>query len=618
MSTINKFNKTINGTRGLAVLSVLFFHLEFFFFNGGFVGVDIFFVISGYLISKKIIPEIQNSNFFFKEYFIRRLKRILPSYFLVIIFSFLLIIILFIDTHYEYSLKEILYSLFFLQNFYYWDLSGYFGLENLYKPLLNTWSLGIEMQFYFFFPLIFILLKRKIIILIIISFLLSVFYVDRNFSYFVLPTRFFEFGIGILLCLFNQKKNKYSNYFFFEVFFLCGISLIIFSIYYLNADKPFPGFYALIPCVGTAMIIYSSKNSKCNFLLDNKFFNFFGNISYSLYLIHWPLIIFYKYFFIKINLNFSDQLIIFFFSIFFSYILTFFYEIRFYKRNLLKPFISFKEILFFYLIFTLVIFFLCISTKNYENKETKTQLLKNEKYYTINNYTIDENFKKKILIIGNSHGEDLYKSLLRNNYFIKNYKIDYQEFGDQCYQTYINEKDYIAKLEIIISDVFNFAQKKCKYDNSKLINSNLLKNADTIIISNRYRKSSLEYISLFIKKIKTENNNIILINNGPRFIDPNTIIKLHKNLPIEKINEKFYLYQDKSILNFNKYLNEIAKSENIIIFDKYSLICNNVLLSCNVLSKDNKLLFLDKDHFSDEGYYFYGKKLLDLNFYNLF
>jgi len=191
MSTINKFNKTINGTRGLAVLSVLFFHLEFFFFNGGFVGVDIFFVISGYLISKKIIPEIQNSNFFFKEYFIRRLKRILPIYFLVIIFSFLLIIILFIDTHYEYSLKEILYSLFFLQNFYYWDLSGYFGLENLYKPLLNTWSLGIEMQFYFFFPLIFILLKRKIIILIIISFLLSVFYVDRNFSYFVLPTLFF-------------------------------------------------------------------------------------------------------------------------------------------------------------------------------------------------------------------------------------------------------------------------------------------------------------------------------------------------------------------------------------------------------------------------------------------
>jgi peptidoglycan/LPS O-acetylase OafA/YrhL len=614
MSNINKFNKTINGTRGLAVLSVLFFHLDFFLFNGGFIGVDIFFVISGYLISRKIIPEIENSNFFFKEYFIKRFKRILPSYFLVIIFSFLLIIILFIDTHYEYSLKEILYSLFFLQNFYYWDLSGYFGLENLYKPLLNTWSLGIEMQFYFFFPLLFILLKKKIIILIIISFLLSVVYVDRNFSYFLLPTRFFEFGIGILLFLFNQKKNEIQNYFFSEVFYLCGLSLIIISIYYLDAYKPFPGFYALIPCLGTAMIIYSSKNSKCNFLLDNKLFNFFGNISYSLYLIHWPLIIFYKYFFIKINLNFLDQLIIFFFSIFFSYILTFFYEIRFYKKNLLKPFISFKKILFFYLKFMLIICLLFFSTKYYENQETKNQLLKIDEYYEINNYTKSENLKKTILIIGNSHGADLYKSLLSNDFFVKNYKIAYQEFGDQCYRTYINEKDYIAKFEIIISDIFHFVQENCKNHYSKLINSNLLKNADTIIISNRYRKSSLEYISLFIKKIKTVNNNIILINNGPRFIDPKTIIKLHKNLPIEKINEKFYLYQDKSILNFNIHLKKIAKSENIIFFDKYSLICNNVLLSCNVLSKDNKLLFLDIDHFSDDGYYFYGKKLFDLNF----
>ena len=161
MSSINKFNTTINGTRGIAVLSVLFFHLEFFLFKGGFIGVDIFFVISGYLISQKIIPEIQNLKFSFKEYFIRRLKRILPSYFFVISISFILILILFIDTHYEYSLKEILYSLFFLQNFYYWDLSGYFGLENLYKPLLNTWSLGVELQFYFFFSFFIYVVKKK-------------------------------------------------------------------------------------------------------------------------------------------------------------------------------------------------------------------------------------------------------------------------------------------------------------------------------------------------------------------------------------------------------------------------------------------------------------------------
>jgi peptidoglycan/LPS O-acetylase OafA/YrhL len=618
MSSINKFNTTINGTRGVAVLCVLFFHLEFFLFKGGFVGVDIFFVISGYLISKKIITKIQSSNFLFKEYFIRRLKRILPSYIFVITISFILIIIIFIDTHYEYSIKEIFYSLFFLQNFYYWDLSGYFGLENLYKPLLNTWSLAVELQFYFFFPFLFMLLKRKIIILIIISLFFSVFYIDRNFSYFFLPTRFFEFGVGILLFLFYQKKNEIQKNLYSDFLFIFGISFLIISILYLDSNKPFPGFYALIPCLGTAMIIISSKNSKYNYLLDNKFFNFFGNISYSLYLIHWPLIIFYKYFFIKINLNIFDQTIVFLFSVIFSYILTFFYEIRFYKKKTLTPFISFKKILLFYLIFILIIFILFLFTKHNEKKEKNSRLERNKEYYIMHNYSQTENLKKKILILGNSHGKDLYRSLISNDYFIKNYQIDYEEFGDQCFQAYINQNDYVAKLEIIISGILNLINKNCKDHIPKLINSILLKNADTIIISNRYKKSSLDYLSPFIKKIKTVNNQIILINNGPRFIDPMTLIKLHKNLTIDKINQKFYLYQDKAILNFNENLKDIAKSENIILFDKYSIICSNISASCNVLSKNNKLLFLDMDHFSEYGYKFFGKKLFDQRFYNLF
>ena len=618
MSSINKFNTTINGTRGIAVLSVLFFHLEFFLFKGGFIGVDIFFVISGYLISQKIIPEIENLKFSFKEYFIRRLKRILPSYFFVIIISFILIYILFIDTHFEYSLKEILYSFFFLQNFYYWDLSGYFGLENLYKPLLNTWSLGVELQFYFFFPFLFMLLKRKIVILIIISFFLSTLYADRNFSYFVLPTRFFEFGIGILLFLFFQKRKKNKNNLFSEIFFIFGMIFIIISIFYLDANKPFPGFYALIPCFGTAMLIISSENSKYNYLIDNKFFNFFGNISYSLYLIHWPLITFYKYFFIQINLDLFDQLMIFTLSIFFSYILTFFYEIRFYKKKTLKPIISFKKILFFYLIFILVIFVLLLFTKIDEKKATISTLINDNNHNEINGYSKNQNFKKKILIIGNSHGNDLYKSLVSNDFFIKNYQIDYLEFGDVCYQGYINDYDYIAKLEIFLSRFLNLVNKNCKNHIPKLINSNLLKNADTIIISNRYRKSSLKYIGPFIKKIKTASNKIILINNSPRFIDPQTLIKLHKNLSTDEMNQKFFLYQDKSIPIFNENLKDIASFENIIFFDKYNIICNTNMVSCNVLTKDNNLLFLDRDHLSKDGHKDFGKKLFDINFYNLF
>jgi len=256
MTSINKFNSTINGTRGLAVLSVLLFHLEISLFKGGFIGVDVFFVISGYLISSSIIPQIENKKFSFTEYFERRFKRILPSYFLVIVISFILISIIFIDTHYKYSLKETFYSLLFFQNFYYWDQAGYFGLENLYKPLLNTWSLAIELQFYFLFPFLFILLRKKIIFLIILSLILSIIYSDRNFSYFIIPTRFFEFGIGILCFLIQRVRKEQNITFFSNSLFIFGIFFIIFSIFYLDGEKTFPGFNALLPCLSTGIIIY--------------------------------------------------------------------------------------------------------------------------------------------------------------------------------------------------------------------------------------------------------------------------------------------------------------------------------------------------------------------------
>ena len=156
----SNYNLTISGLRGFAVLIVLFFHLEFFFFKGGFVGVDIFFVISGYLISVSIVKDIENKKFSFKKYFERRFKRILPSYIAVLLISYLLINFIFIEKHLNYSINEILYSLVFLQNFYYWDQAGYFGLGNLYKPLLNTWSLAIEFQFYLFFPFLFYILRK--------------------------------------------------------------------------------------------------------------------------------------------------------------------------------------------------------------------------------------------------------------------------------------------------------------------------------------------------------------------------------------------------------------------------------------------------------------------------
>lgn len=613
MVNINKFNQIINGTRGVAVLLVLLFHLELVIFKGGFTGVDVFFVISGYLISSKIIPSIDNSSFKFNEYILRRLKRILPSYFFVIIASLIVILLLFVDIHKQYSLKEILFSLFFFQNFYYWDQSGYFGLEKLYKPLLNTWSLGIEVQFYLLFPLLYFILKKKIIILIILSFLLSYFYGDRNISYFILPTRFFEFGIGIIVYLILSKK-KFKDKKSTNFFFLVGIILVFFSTIYIDQNKQFPGFYTLFPCIGTGLIIYNSLKTKYSFLIDNNFFNFFGNISYSLYLIHWPLIIFYKYLFIKINLHFIDQIIIFLFSIIAAYALTFYYEITFYKKKL-KPVLGFNKFLILYLILIIVIFSIFYILQK-KIKIIEDNIIIFDEKIILQQENSEE--QKKILILGDSHGLDLYRSLISNNNFTKKSKFIYIDLGDHCFQSYLNQDNLITQLEILIYKKLNTVYKQC---NSKILefkNSNILNIANTIIISNRYNKTSLKYLIPFAEKVKNEKNKVVIVNNGPRFIDPRTLVKLNKNLSIEELNKKFYLFQDKLIVDLNDSMKKISKSKDIFIFDKYGLICNKFIKSCSVLDSNNEFLFSDKDHFSLNGYRFYGNKLFEFQIYSLF
>lgn len=609
------YNLTISGLRGFAVLIVLFFHLEFFFFKGGFVGVDIFFVISGYLISVSIVNDIENKKFSFKKYFERRLKRILPSYLAVLLISYLIINFIFIDKHLNYSINEILYSLVFLQNFYYWDQAGYFGLENLYKPLLNTWSLAVEFQFYLFFPFLFYFLRKYILILILFSLILSIVFAARNFSYFLIVTRFFEFGFGIII-YFLKKNNNTNNIFFLKnIFFILGVLLLLFSTIYLDGEKIFPGLNALLPCFGAFFVIYCSGQTKYDCLFNNRLLRFFGDISYSLYLIHWPLIIFYKYYLIKINLDYIDQIIILSLSIIFSYFLTFYYEIYYYKKNLKKPKIKFK-----YLVTTFCLFIIVVSINSYYNlnyhdtnyNKIRQETKKEQRRLQLRSEPFLNNNKKRLLVIGDSHGGDLFYLLKSNSYVSSNYQLRYLYLDDSCLKKYLGYNNLFDKLINIVSLSIKFGTaNRCTKQILKFNEKNLLLKSDLILIANRYSKSNLEHVEKFIDFVKEKGKEVILFNNNPRFIDPYTIIKLYKNLKIEELNEKFYIYQDKGVLTINKNLKKISESQKIPYIDKYNLICKHKINSCDVLNKDGKLFFGDKDHFSNIGYEYYGNLLVD-------
>ncbi len=317
------YKPQIDGLRALAVLPVIFFHAGFENFRGGFIGVDIFFVISGYLITSIIMNDLSKNDFKLQNFYLRRARRILPALLTVTLISSFFSVFLMTEIQLEHFSKQILSVIFFVSNFYFWKNSGYFSPSSEYQPLLHTWSLAVEEQFYIFFPIILIFLwkffKNKIIFIILsiifASLILAQFggnFKLQNLSFnppfLLLPFEFFwqagagnfylpfgrvwELLIGSVVAL-NQKKIKGN-----DLLSLIGFCLIVFSIFSFSKNIQYPSIFTLIPAIGTFLIIINTKkDSKFNKLLSFKPLVYVGLISYSLYLWHQPILAFSRLYF---------------------------------------------------------------------------------------------------------------------------------------------------------------------------------------------------------------------------------------------------------------------------------------------------------------------------------
>lgn len=297
--TALKYRADIDGLRAVAVLSVLAFHIRLRGVQGGFVGVDVFFVISGYLISSIVFSEIAESRYSVIGFYERRIRRIFPALFaMVAVLSVLAVIYLLPAELVAYG-KSMLAATASASNFYFWQHSGYFDVPTSY-PLLHTWSLAVEEQFYILFPL-FLLLVRKlfptrlrlsVIALFCVSLAASAIVVLRNpeTAFYMPYTRAWELLLGTILSLgmFPRLQRWQRN-----LATLGGIGLIAFSILFFSEQTLFPGLSALAPCVGSALIIGAgeSGSSPIGKVLSWRPIVFIGLISYSLYLWHWPVIV---------------------------------------------------------------------------------------------------------------------------------------------------------------------------------------------------------------------------------------------------------------------------------------------------------------------------------------
>lgn len=292
-----KYRPDIDGLRAVAVLAVILFHFSPRF-SGGFVGVDIFFVISGYLITDIIAKQISNNNFSYFEFYSHRVKRLFPALLAVLVFGLSVAWLFFFPSELLDIAKHILASSLFIENIYLWLSTDYFSSESIFIPYLHLWSLGVEEQFYIFWPIFISLilafkvdLRKSLLWILLASFLANLYFTLGPFSAqtaFYLPiTRFWELAVGALLAL--KSENNKEILFFNNLFAVIGGGLIALSFWFAK-EVNYPGWQAIMPVLGVSMLIYAGSQSFINkYLLSLTPLVWIGLISYPLYLWHWVL-----------------------------------------------------------------------------------------------------------------------------------------------------------------------------------------------------------------------------------------------------------------------------------------------------------------------------------------
>ena len=626
------YRQDIDGLRALAVLSVLLFHAFPEWIHGGFIGVDIFFVISGYLISSIILKELDSQSFSFHQFYLRRIKRIFPALILVLIFSLIFGWFILLSDEYKQLGKHVLGASTFTNNFMFWQESGYFDNDSNTKPLLHLWSLSVEEQFYLVWPLILWSIYKhkkhlsKILLSLTICFTLLHFYIfhpDRVAAFYAPYARFFELLIGAYIGHLHFYKKINSPGILYERFQTIqpyiGLFLIILGINIITKESHFPGWYALLsPSLGSALIINSSQDSIINkYLFSNKIMVWIGLISYPLYLWHWPILSFAHIIESRtpsVEIRICALLLAFTLATLTYYLIE--KPIRFgNKKN--PKFIG--VFLISILILNGLTGFIVYRNNGVENRWAAITTIKNEgdvgheifhKYPYKNFYLCTPlNLREKALkwddsvrcfqskknqpidvaIIGDSHAEHLFIGLAEG---APNKNIVYYTRSTIPIK---NNKEFTDIFDYVVSD----------------------KNIKTVILNAYWKSRKNEFpkgSSLLNELVITGN---YLASNGKKVFIANDVPDFSFNPKACKYTRPFSNknnckeYKKIFFEKYSKYqsvFEDLKKEKALTVIDTLNFLCDN---SYCFMENEGKLLFRDKDHLNINGSKFIGAKLIE-------
>ncbi len=656
------YRPEIDGLRAIAVCAVILYHAQITIlghqpFKGGFIGVDIFFVISGYLITSIIFKELLTSgSFSFKYFYERRIRRILPALLFVMLVSLPFAWMYSLPNSFIDFSKSILYSLGFSSNFYFHYSGQQYGAESgLLKPFLHTWSLSVEEQFYILFPIVLLItfkyLRKYLIHILILGFVVSLGlaeWTSRNYpsiSFYFIHTRMWELLAGSILAYLEITKGRRSkNQKLNSIFPSIGLLLISHSIIFFGDNIFHPSFYTLSPIIGVCLIIwFSNKNEIITKLLSTKLFVGIGLISYSLYLWHYPIFAFAR------EINFFDGSIIKILTIGMIIVIASLFSYYFIEKEFRNKNNKFKKVISYILFFLILLFSLNISVVwfkgfgdrfNYNfsgqliEKESRTivENLINRSIYNKNIRITSGSIKSNIFLVGDSHAETLSYEIFKN---YNDFNINYSLFLGCQFILNVNRVDK-KTLKPEFSCTSNLQQERLEFIN-KTNNSIVILFGRLPLILNEDRFNNLEYgfyegemkdfiqneknslktklerqknIKINYKKTVQEllknNHNIILVYPMPEV--GTNVPNLLKNFELKKNNQLFSqnlfttsyeIYKDRTKLSFE--LLDSIKGDNIYRVYPHKLFCDTIVKNRCMTHYDNNIFYRDDDHPSLKG-----------------
>jgi peptidoglycan/LPS O-acetylase OafA/YrhL len=616
------YRKEIDGLRSIAVVPVIFFHAGFSIVSGGYVGVDVFFVISGYLITSLLIADLEAGQFSIGHFYERRIRRIVPALLFVILVTTVFSVYYMIPDQVKDYYGSLVSVAGFVSNFYFAADAGYFGAAPLEKPLLHTWSLSVEEQFYVLFPVLMMLgwqhgrarVVRWITVVAIISLIiaeLSHRLLDPEVAYYLTPGRAWELMLGSLIAFHGDTLVNRSRYWIRESAALAGLVMIGLAVVLFDEHTPSPSLYTLMPTAGAALIlVYARRDTLTGRLLGSWPLVAVGLVSYSAYLWHQPLFaigrllgvfepnspLFAKLALISIGMGAVSYLLI---------------ERPFRKKTRFQR----RTIFIFGAVALLIVIGIGLVGLIYQ-PAAHHSLLRNWKKKQMESYALfvrnpeltatltsfGKEPGRRVLVIGDSHAKDMFNVLYQyRDEFKGRFVFRSPAYGLDCIRRYGANGD---------------AGENC--DLAKM-SPTLFQEAEVLLVSVRWDESAAKAAGAFIEFYRKRGKQVVIAGRTVEY--PNAPTVLHKLFwanqmqppPDATIRSAFWANRLPEVAPINDILRSVTRQHHAVYLDKWDYGCEVEKKECFALDEDGYPLHYDYGHYTVEGVKFFGRRVVQID-----